>query len=75
MSTMTKAQRLDEVLGRALRDRDFRQKLTADPKSVAAEAGLAPEELEIIAGGVSTIGASGKVMASTAQTCCEVCRG
>ena len=65
----TKHQKLDEVLGRALRDSEFRQQLTSNPKAIAAEVGLSSEELEVIAGGVSV--GSGPVMYCTAKTCNE----
>lgn len=71
MSEKTKQHRLDEVLGRALRDREFRQKLTTNPSAVAAEAGLAADELEIIAGGMSRISAGVNVAYCTAKTCNE----
>jgi len=66
----TKNQKMDEVLGRALRDSEFRQKLTTNPKAIALEVGLGAEELEVIAGGVS-IGTTGAVMYCTAKTCNE----
>ena len=71
MTEMTKQQKLDHVLGRALRDREFRQKLTANPTAVAMEEGLAADELEIIAGGMSKVTPGTKVAYCTGATCCE----
>ncbi len=71
MADKSKQQKIDELLGRALRDKEFRAKLTADPKKVAKEEGLADDELDLIAGGVSRIGAGGKIAFSTAKTCSE----
>jgi hypothetical protein len=62
--------KLDQILGRALRDREFREKLTTNPKAVALEEGLAAEELEIIAGGMS-ISSPGTIAFCTAKTCNE----
>ena len=66
----TKNQKMDEVLGRALRDSEFRQRLTTNPKAVAAEVGLGAEELEVIAGGMS-IGTNAIIAYCTAKTCNE----
>jgi hypothetical protein len=71
MADTSKQQKLDELLGRALRDKGFREKLTADPKKVAAEEGLAAGELDIIAGGMMQIGGGGKIAFCTAKTCNE----
>ena len=49
----TREQKLDEVMGRAMRDMAFRQRLTSNPKAVAMEEGLGADELEVIAGGMS----------------------
>ena len=35
MPNLTKEQRIDELLGKALRDREFRERLTNDPAAVA----------------------------------------
>jgi hypothetical protein len=56
MTQITKVMPLEEVLGRALRDRHFRQKLTANPRAVATEAGIAAEAVAIIAAGILSIG-------------------
>jgi hypothetical protein len=48
-----KESKIDEVLGRALRDSDFRAKLTSDPAAAGAECGLTVEEVEMIAGGLA----------------------
>jgi hypothetical protein len=71
MAEKSKQQKLDELLGRALRDKEFRKKLTANPKSIALEEGLASDELDVIAGGMLTIGVSGKIAFCTAKTCNE----
>jgi hypothetical protein len=71
MAEKSKQQKLDEILGRALRDKEFRNKLTANPKSVAMEEGLAADELDIIVGGVSKIGPGGKIAFCTSRTCSE----
>jgi hypothetical protein len=70
MAEKTKHQKMDEVLGRALRDSEFRQRLTSNPKAIAAEVGLSSEELEVIAGGVQ-VGGNASVMYCTAKTCNE----
>ena len=49
----TKQQKMDEILGRALRDKEFRQRLVENPKSVAQEGSLTEDEMELIAGGFS----------------------
>jgi hypothetical protein len=66
-------QRLDALLGRALRDKDFRDKLVANPESVAKDSGLTPAELQLVAGGMSlgTIFDPVKVMWCTEKTCNE----
>jgi hypothetical protein len=46
----TKA-KLDQVVGRAIRDDSFRQKLADDPKKALKEEGLSDDELEAISGG------------------------
>ena len=38
--------KLDQILGRAVRDSDFRQQLLDDPKAAAAGYSLSAEELE-----------------------------
>jgi hypothetical protein len=49
-----KQKKIDEILGRAIRDKEFRDKLVEDPKSAAKEDGsLSEEDMELIAGGVS----------------------
>lgn len=67
---MPKNNKLDQILGRALRDREFRDKLTTNPKAVALEEGLPAEELEVIAGGMS-ISSLVKIAYCTAKTCNE----
>src|SRR5271155_2464627 len=53
MATDSKEQKIDEILGKALRDRDFRSKLTSDPKAAAEDCGLSVEEMDLIAGGLA----------------------
>jgi len=48
-----KQQRMDAILGRALRDKEFRQKLIDNPAEAAAEEHLSPDELELISGGMA----------------------
>jgi hypothetical protein len=67
---MTNTQKIDQVLGRALRDSEFRQKLTSNPNEIAAEVGLSAQELEVIAGGVS-IGGHVSPAFCSAKTCYE----
>lgn len=66
--------KLDAVLGRALRDSAFREKLTSDPRSAAKEMDLTPDEVELIAGGLKIGGGlrdPGLVMYCTEKTCNE----
>jgi len=48
-----KQNKMDALLGRALRDKDFRQKLIENPTEAAAEAELSAEELDLVSGGLS----------------------
>jgi hypothetical protein len=41
--------KLDELLGRAIRDAEFREKMTSSPSSVAGEYGLSEEEAHLFA--------------------------
>lgn len=64
---------LDALLGRALRDKEFRDRLVSNPMEVAKESGLSEEELKLVAGGLA-IGAvrdPGQVMWCTEKTCNE----
>jgi hypothetical protein len=66
--------KLDGLLGRALRDKDFRERLLANPADVAKEAGLSAEELELVAGGLAVGGAyrdPSSIMYCTEKTCNE----
>lgn len=67
-------QKIDEILGRALRDRQFRVKLVNDPAGAAKDVGLSAQEMQLIAGGLA-IGNSllnpGSIMYCTAKTCNE----
>jgi len=47
--------KIDSLLGRALRDKEFRQQLIDNPASAAAEADLSADELQMIAGGLTLI--------------------
>jgi hypothetical protein len=64
---------LDALLGRALRDREFRERLVANPADVAKEAGLSAEELELVAGGlaIGSLSDPSQVMWCTEKTCNE----
>jgi hypothetical protein len=53
MTDKTKEQKIDEILGKALRDRGFRTRLTTDPKAAAEECGLSVEEMDLISGGLA----------------------
>jgi hypothetical protein len=53
MDNRAKEQKIDEILGRALRDREFRDRLTGDPAAAAAECGLSVEEMDMISGGLA----------------------
>lgn len=66
--------KLDAVLGRALRDSSFREKLVSDPRAAAEEVDLTPEEVELIAGGLKIGGGlrdPAQVMFCTEKTCNE----
>ena len=53
MTDRSREEKIDEVLGKALRDRDFREKLASDPAAAAVECGLSVEEMNLIAGGLA----------------------
>lgn len=74
MAVDTDRQRkLDALLGRALRDKAFREKLVSNPQDAAKESGLSPEELDLVAGGLSlgSVFDPGRVMWCTEKTCNE----
>jgi len=48
-----KQSKIDSLLGRALRDTDFRKKLLENPAEAAADAELSAEELELVSGGLT----------------------
>ena len=48
-----KQNKMDALLGRALRDKEFRQKLLDNPAEAASEAELSPAELELVSGGLA----------------------
>ncbi len=50
---MEKQNKMDALLGRAMRDKEFRQKLVENPAEAAAEAELSAEELELVSGGLT----------------------
>ena len=65
--------KLDSLLGRALRDKAFRDRLTTDPEKTAQEAGLSADEIKLVSSGLS-LGAvrdPGQVMWCTEKTCNE----
>jgi hypothetical protein len=45
--------KLDALLGRALRDKAFRDELTANPAKAAQEAGLSADEVTLISSGLA----------------------
>jgi hypothetical protein len=51
-------QKLDEVVGRAIRDEQFRKQLAADPKGTLEGEGLNEKDLEAVTGGASLGGAT-----------------
>jgi len=66
-------EKLDELLGRAIRDKEFRSRLTTMPAQVATEVGLPVEELQVFAAALA-IGSkfgSGQVAFCTARICNE----
>ena len=74
MANEDRQKRLDALLGRALRDKDFRARLVANPAEAAREAGLNADELELVAGGLAigtTLRDPGTVMWCTEKTCNE----
>lgn len=48
-----KEQKIDEIIGRALRDSEFRARLLSEPRAVASSFGLDDEEVQMIADGLS----------------------
>jgi hypothetical protein len=72
MTDKTKQGKIDALLGRALRDKDFRQKLVDDPKAAAEESELSADDLDLVAGGLAMAGLKpGQIMYCTAKTCNE----
>jgi hypothetical protein len=69
MTAEVKNSKLDEILGRASRDKDFRQKIIDNPKEALKDEGLSDEELEAVAGGMRR-GRPGSPNCSAKQ-CCE----
>ena len=66
-------EKLDELLGRAIRDPEFRKRLTSLPAQVATEVGLPVEELQVFAAALA-IGSKfgpGQVAFCTARICNE----
>jgi hypothetical protein len=70
-----KQTKMDSLLGRALRDKDFRQKLIENPAEAAADSELSAEELELVSGGLSLLGGGlikiNPVAYCTEKTCNE----
>jgi hypothetical protein len=66
-------QAVDALLGRALRDKEFRQKLIDNPAAVAKEAQLSPEDLDLVVGGlaIGRFGDIGPLSYCTEKTCNE----
>jgi hypothetical protein len=68
--------KLDALLGRALRDSAFRERMIADPTKAAAETGLSADELKLVTSGLA-LGSSlhvrdpRTVMWCTEKTCNE----
>jgi hypothetical protein len=60
-----KSSKLDEILGRAARDKDFRQKVLDNPKEALKDEGISEEELAAVVGGMK------KVMSSSDKICYE----
>jgi hypothetical protein len=65
--------KLDALLGRALRDKAFREKLMANPVEVGREVGLSVDELDMVVGGISlgSMFDPGQRMWCTEKTCNE----
>ena len=66
-------EKLDELLGRAIRDAEFRKRLTTLPAQVATEVGLPVEELQVFAAALA-IGSKfgpGQVAFCTGRICNE----
>jgi hypothetical protein len=73
-SARSREERLDELLGRAIRDAEFRKRLTTLPAQVATEVGLPVEELQIFAAALaigSKFGHGQQVAFCTARICNE----
>jgi len=70
-----KQNKMDALLGRALRDKDFRQKLIENPTEAAAETELSAEELDLVSGGLtlsaSLINRINPIAYCTEKTCNE----
>lgn len=74
MANPEEQKKLDALLGRALRDKEFRQRLVANPAEVAKESGLSADQLALVSGGLaigSTLRDPGQVMYCTEKTCNE----
>jgi hypothetical protein len=76
---MSKTNSLDQVIGRALRDGDFRKSLLENPEQALAGQGLSDEDLALIVAGMQSDEAASffasdmpsMVMASSAKKCCQ----
>jgi hypothetical protein len=74
MAGSSKSDKIDEVLGKAIRDKAFRQKLVSDPSGAAKEVGLSADELRLVAGGMAignSLLAGNSVAFCTSKTCNE----
>ena len=49
------SEKLDEVVGRAIRDEEYRKNLASDPQGTLTQAGLSEEDLRAVAGGLSGV--------------------
>jgi hypothetical protein len=65
--------KLDEILGRAIREPEFRERLTKDPDAVAEEVGLESSEVELFGAALAIGSKFGDTDAAwcTGKTCNE----
>ena len=66
MADDTMQSRIDEAVGRAVRDKDFRKRLADNPKEALKDLNIPDSEIDRIVGGLR---AGGGVMASSEKTC------
>jgi hypothetical protein len=70
----SREEKLDELLGRAIRDPQFRERLTTLPGQVATEVGLSADEVQIFAAALaigSKFGGPGRIAFCTGRICNE----